>query len=207
MIYLNGHLARPLAAALSCGSRVAVLRVPAAGGDKSGREIARAAAINHQAAAQALAALAGLGFSSGAPGRRRSSGASIGAAGSFPKCLRRCSRREADYADGIATEIKTRLTGKCRAALLTGDAARGRLRPAGLCRWRPWTGGPQKAARRGAARPQGRVVGALGHRTGLAHRLRGRRRHEDRRARRRLAPAPRRGTRLRQRGALTTDQR
>ena len=63
MIYLNGHLARPLDAALSNGSRVAVLRVLRGGGEvgKSGREIARLAGINHQAAAQALAGLAELG--------------------------------------------------------------------------------------------------------------------------------------------------
>src|ERR1019366_4944275 len=64
MIYLSGHLARPLDAALSCGSRVAVLRVLRGAGEvgKSGRSIARAAGINHQAAAQALAALAELGL-------------------------------------------------------------------------------------------------------------------------------------------------
>ena len=130
MIYQHGHLARPLDAALSCGSRVAVLRVLRAGGEGlSGREIARSAGINHQAAAQALAGLAALGLL-----ERRAWGA---------KVLWRLDRRrwlvsemllpmlkkEAAYSEGIAAEIKERLKGKCRAALLTGDAARGRLVP------------------------------------------------------------------------------
>jgi hypothetical protein len=131
MIYLKGHLACPLDAALSNGSRVAVLRVLRAAGElgRSGREIARLAGINHQAAAQALAALAALGIL-----ERRAWGA---------KVQWRMDRRrwlvsevllpmldaEAGYADGIAAEIKTRLKDKCRAALLTGDAASGRLAP------------------------------------------------------------------------------
>jgi hypothetical protein len=130
MIYQHGHLARPLDAALSCGSRVAVLRVLRSGGEgQSGREIARAAGINHQAAAQALAGLAALGLL-----ERRAWGA---------KVLWRLDRRrwlvsemllpmlkkEAAYSEGIVAEIKERLKGKCRAALLTGDAARGRLGP------------------------------------------------------------------------------
>jgi DNA-binding transcriptional ArsR family regulator len=187
MIYLNGHLARPLDAALSCGSRVAVLRVLKGAGElgKSGREVARSAGINHQAAAQALAALKDLGLL-----ERRAWGA---------KVLWRLDRRrwlvsevllpmlknEAAHADGVVAEIKTRLKDKCRAALLTGDAARG--------------GGRREAkgTRRGPPRLESRAGGALGDRTGRAHRLRAGRR-DDRRAGRGLAAASRRGAGLRQ---------
>ncbi|MFI5360499.1 MAG: hypothetical protein ACHQ49_00905 [Elusimicrobiota bacterium] len=129
MIYLNGHLARPLDAALSCGSRVAVLRVLRGAGElgKSGREISRLAGINHQAAAQALAALGELGLL-----ERRAWGAKVlwrldRRRWLVSEVLLPMLKREAEHADGVAGEIKTRLKGKCRAALLTGDAARGRL--------------------------------------------------------------------------------
>ena len=133
MIYLKGHLARPLDAALSAGSRLAVLRALRGGGDvgRGGREIARAAGINHQSAALALRALAELGIL-----ERRAWGR---------KVLWRLDRRrwvvseilapmldrEAEHAEKIAAEIKSRLKGKCRAVMITGDAARGRLLPAG----------------------------------------------------------------------------
>jgi hypothetical protein len=130
MIYLHGHLARPLDAALSCGSRVAVLRVLRDGEEgKSGREIARLAGINHQAAAQALAALNVLGLL-----ERRAWGAKVlwrldRRRWLVSELLLPMLKREAEHANGIAAEIKVRLKGKCRAALLTGDAARGRLAP------------------------------------------------------------------------------
>ena len=128
MIYLNGHLARPLDAALSNGSRVAVLRVLRANEmGRSGREIARVAGINHQAAAQALAALAEPGVL-----ERRAWG---------PKVLWRLDRRrwlvtevlmpmlkkEAAYSVGVAAEIKTRLKGKADSIVIVGDEAKGRL--------------------------------------------------------------------------------
>ena len=57
MIYLKGHLARPLDAVLSAPSRLAVLRELArARAPLSGRALARLAGINHQGAATALAA-------------------------------------------------------------------------------------------------------------------------------------------------------
>ena len=131
MIYLNGHLARPLDAALSCGSRVAVLRVLKGAGElgKSGREVARAAGVNHQAAAQALAALKDLGRL-----ERRAWGAKVlwrldRRRWLVSEVLLPMLKREAAHADGVVAEIKTRLKDKCRAALLTGDAARGRLAP------------------------------------------------------------------------------
>jgi DNA-binding transcriptional ArsR family regulator len=131
MIYLHGHLARPLDAALSNGSRVSVLRVLRSGAEagKSGREIARLAGINHQAAAQALAALAELGLL-----ERHAWGSKVlwrldRRRWLVSEVLMPMLKKEAAYSEGIAAEIKERLKGKCRALLLTGDAARGRLGP------------------------------------------------------------------------------
>ncbi|MDE2490116.1 MAG: hypothetical protein KGM24_04665, partial [Elusimicrobia bacterium] len=63
MIYQRGHLARPLDAALGTASRLSVLRALLDAGEegRGGRETARRAGINHQSAALALKALAGLG--------------------------------------------------------------------------------------------------------------------------------------------------
>ncbi|MDE2141971.1 MAG: hypothetical protein KGJ84_06125 [Elusimicrobia bacterium] len=131
MIYLKGHLARPLDAALSSGSRLAVLRALRAAGDvgRSGREIARAAGINHQSAAQALHALAALGLL-----QRRAWGRKVlwrldDRRWLVSEVLGPMLAREGEHAEKVAAEIKARLRGKCRAALLTGEAARGRLAP------------------------------------------------------------------------------
>jgi hypothetical protein len=160
MIYLRGHLARPLDAALSCSSRVAVLRVLRGAGElgKSGREIARLAGINHQAAAQALADLCELGM------LRKSVGTS--------KILWSLDRRrwlvsdvllplfskESEHADGVADVIRDRLSGKCRAVLLTGDAARGRLAP----------GRPLQVAAVAPAKPAGLAEALRGLKAELA---------------------------------------
>jgi hypothetical protein len=145
MIYLNGHLARPLDAALSCGSRIAVLRVLRDGAEfgRSGRKIARTAGINHQAAAQALAALAGLGIL-----ERRAWGTKVlwrldTRRWLVSEVLMPMLAREAAYSEGVAAEIKARLKDKCRAALLTGEAARGRLAP-GRARAHPGGGGGEQ---------------------------------------------------------------
>lgn len=127
MIYLKGHLARPLDAALSNGSRVAVLRVlHGDDGDWGGREIARLAGINHQAAAEALAALEKLGVV-----RRQDWG---------PKsvwCLERrhcvgeallgLFKAEKRHAQEIAAAIKAGLKGKADSVVIVGDAANGKL--------------------------------------------------------------------------------
>jgi len=127
MIYLRGHLARPLDAALSNGSRVAVLRVlHDDDGDRGGREIARLAGINHQAAAQALAALEKLGVVRRQEGgtkdvwrleRRRHVG----------EALLALFRAEKRHAQEIAAAIKTRLKGKAETVVVVGDAAKGKL--------------------------------------------------------------------------------
>lgn len=130
MIYLNGHLARPLDATLGNGSRLAVLRALRTADDwgRGGREIARTAGINHQAAAQALRDLDALGLL-----QRRPSGRKI--LWSLDRRRRLVSEvllpmldGEARHAERIAAAIKAALKGKCRAALLIGAAAQGRLR-------------------------------------------------------------------------------
>lgn len=131
MIYLRGHLARPLDAVFSAASRMAVLRqLRGLKEGKSGRLIARHAGLNHQTAALALADLAKHGIV-----ERRSWGAQ--------EVLWRLDRRrwlvtelieplldkEAGHAESIAAAIKTRFKGVGRGALLHGDAAKGKLAP------------------------------------------------------------------------------
>jgi hypothetical protein len=146
MIYQSGHLARPLDSALSAQSRIAVLRVLRAAGEagRGGREVARAAGINHQSAALALQALAELGVV-----ERRAWGR---------KVLWRLKRRhwlvseliqplfdaEARYAEGVAALLKSSLKGRCRALLLTGAAANGRLKAGEPLSVIAVEGGPKK---------------------------------------------------------------
>lgn len=127
MIYLRGHLARPLDAALSNGSRVAVLRVlHDDDGDRGGREIARLAGINHQAAAQALAGLEELGIV-----RRQDWGTKsvwrLDRRRFVGEALLELFKAEKRHAMEIASAIKARLKGKADAVVIVGDAAKGRL--------------------------------------------------------------------------------
>jgi DNA-binding transcriptional ArsR family regulator len=129
MIYLRGHLARPLDAALSNGSRVAVLRVlHDEDGDRGGREIARLAGINHQAAAQALAALEELGLV-----RRQDWGRKdvwrFERRHHVGEALHALFQAEKRHADEIAAAVKSRLKGKADAVVIVGDAAMGKLEP------------------------------------------------------------------------------
>jgi predicted nucleotidyltransferase len=128
MIYLHGHLARPLDAALSNASKVAVLRVLHGDDDRdfSGRQIARVAGINHQAAAHALAALEKLGVV-----RRQERGTKdvwrLERRHHVGEALLALFKAEKRHAEEIAAAIKTRLKGKADAVVIVGDAARGKL--------------------------------------------------------------------------------
>lgn len=127
MIYLRGHLARPLDAALSNGSRVAVLRVlHDENGDRGGREIARMAGINHQAAAQALSALEKLGLV-----RRQDWGRKdvwrFERRHHVGEALHALFKAEKRHADEIVSAIKSRLKGKAEFVVIVGDAAKGAL--------------------------------------------------------------------------------
>ncbi|MDX6769207.1 MAG: hypothetical protein SF051_06715 [Elusimicrobiota bacterium] len=131
MIYLRGHLARPLDAVLSSGSRVAVLRALAGLAEGlGGRQVARAAGLNHQTAALALAALERLGVV-----QRLEWGAQ--------RVLWRLDRRrwlvtealepllakEKAHARAVAAAVKSRFKGVGLGVLLHGDAAKGALAP------------------------------------------------------------------------------
>lgn len=128
MIYLNGHLARPLDAALSNASKVAVLRVLHADDDRDfgGRQIARVAGINHQAAAQALAALEKLGIVWRQDGGRKDVWR-LDRRHHVAEALLALFKAEKRHAEEISAAIKSRLKGKAEAVVIVGDAAKGKL--------------------------------------------------------------------------------
>ncbi len=130
MIYLKGHLSRPLDAVLSAPSRLAVLRALfRAKSPMSGRALARLAGINHQGAAVALAALAGLGLVERRPAGRSDQWRLDRRRWLMSELLLPLLEREAEHADGVADAIKKGLRGKAAAVLLGGAAAKGRLEP------------------------------------------------------------------------------
>jgi hypothetical protein len=131
MIYLRGHLGRPLDAALSAASRVSVLRVLAGTGEagRSGREVARVAGINHQSAALALEALAELGIVTRSAWGNKVMWTLDRRRWLVSEVLLPMLKREKEYAEGVAEAVKSALKGRCRAALVVGEAARGRLAP------------------------------------------------------------------------------
>lgn len=130
MIYLKGHLARPLDAVLSAPSRLAVLRELAqARAPLSGRAVARLARINHQGAAVALAALERLGLVERRPAGRSDQWRLDRRRWLVAEVLAPMFEREGEHADGVAAAIKKELRGKAAAVLLGGAAAKGRLEP------------------------------------------------------------------------------
>ncbi|MBI5246099.1 MAG: helix-turn-helix transcriptional regulator [Elusimicrobia bacterium] len=130
MIYLKGHLARPLDAVLSAPSRLAVLRELAqARAPLSGRAVARLARINHQGAAVALAGLERLGLVERRPAGRSDQWRLDRRRWLVAEVLAPMFERESEHADGVADAIKGELRGKAAAVLLGGAAAKGRLEP------------------------------------------------------------------------------
>ena len=130
MIYLKGHLARPLDAVLSAPSRLAVLRaLVRARTPLSGRALARAAGINHQGAAVALAALAKLGLVERRPAGRSDQWRLDRRRWIMSELILPLFEREAEHADAVAAAIRKALRGKAAAVLIGGAAAKGRLEP------------------------------------------------------------------------------
>ena len=130
MIYLKGHLSRPLDAVLSAPSRLAVLRALfRAKSPLSGRALARLAGINHQGAAVALAALAKLGRVERRPAGRSDQWRLDRSRWLMSELLLPLLAREAEHADAVAGALKKALRGKAAAVLLGGAAAKGRLEP------------------------------------------------------------------------------
>ena len=124
-------MARPLDAALSSGSRLAVLRALAGAGNagRSGREIARIAGINHQSAAGSLAELLKLGLLTRSKQGRKSLWNLDRTRWLVSEVIAPMLEREARYAMEISELVKTALRGHCRAAMIVGEAAKGRLAP------------------------------------------------------------------------------
>ena len=130
MIYLKGHLARPLDAVFSAPSRLAVLRALfRVKAPMSGRAIARVAGINHQGASVALAALATLGLVERRPSGRSDQWRLDRRRWLMTELLLPLLEREAEHADAVAGAIKKALRGKAGAVLLGGAASQGRLEP------------------------------------------------------------------------------
>ena len=130
MIYLKGHLARPLDAILSAPSRLSVLRELArARSPLSGRALARLAGINHQGAAVALADLAELGLVERRPVGRSSQWRLDRRRWLLTELILPLLESEAKHADGVAHAVKKGLRGKAAAVFLAGVAAKGRLEP------------------------------------------------------------------------------
>lgn len=119
MLYLKGHLARPLDAVLTAPSRLAVLRALfRARAPLSGRAIARLAGINHQGASIALAALAGLGLVARRPAGRSDQWRLDRRRWVMTELLLPLLEREASHADAVVAEIKKALRGKAAAVLV-----------------------------------------------------------------------------------------
>lgn len=130
MIYLKGHLARPLDAVLTAPSRLAVLRQLArAKSPLSGRQLGILAGINHQGAALALNALHGAGIVRRGAAGRAAHWSLDRRRWLVEKVLLPLLEGEAEHADAIAGAIKAALKGKCAAAMLAGAASQSRLRP------------------------------------------------------------------------------
>lgn len=128
MIYLKGHLSRPLDAVLSAPSRLAVLRaLVRAKAPLSGRAAARAAGINHQGAATALAALAKLGLVERRPAGRSDQWRLDRRRWLVAELILPLLEREAEHATGAVSAIKKGLRGKAAAVFVAGAAAKGRL--------------------------------------------------------------------------------
>jgi hypothetical protein len=132
MIYQRGHLARPLDAVFSSGSRLAVLRqLRGLSEGKRGRLIARHAGLNHQTAALALADLARQGIV-----ERRSWGAREvlwrlnRSRWEVTELIEPLLEKEAQLPFAVADMIRelVRASG-AKGSLLHGDAARGKLAP------------------------------------------------------------------------------
>lgn len=132
MIYLKGHLSRPLDAVLTAPSRLAVLRALfRAKSPLSGRALARLAGINHQGAAVALAGLARLGLVERRPAGRSDQWRLDRKGWLMSELLLPLLEREAEHAGAVVDAIRKGLRGKAAAVFVGGEAAKGRLFPGG----------------------------------------------------------------------------
>ena len=130
MLYLKGHLARPLDAVLTNATRLAVLRQLAkAKGPMSGRRLAKFGGVNHQAAADALETLRELGLVKSAPSGRAVAWALDKRRWLVSELLLPFLEKEAEHADAVAAAIKKAFSGLESSVALSGKAAASRLEP------------------------------------------------------------------------------
>ena len=128
MIYLKGHLARPLDAVLGNRSRLSAVRALfGAPEGLSGRQVALRAGINHQAAAQALKALEAAGIVIKREHSRSTQWRLDRRRFLIDEMLLALFEGEARHADEIVGAIKSRLDRGTDAVVIVGDAAQGRL--------------------------------------------------------------------------------
>jgi len=128
VIYLRGHLARPLDAVLGHASRLAALRALYAAPDGlSGRQVALRAGINHQAAALALQALEKAGLAQRREGSRSIQWRLDRRRFIVDEMLLSLFEGEARHVEEIVTSIKGHLDRKSDAVVIVGSAAKGRL--------------------------------------------------------------------------------
>ena len=128
MIYLKGHLARPLDAVLGSGSRLSAARALFASPEGlSGRQVALRAGINHQAAAQALKALEAAGIVVKREHSRSTQWKLDRRRFLIDEMLLSLFEGEARHADEIVGAIKSRLDRAADAVVIVGAAAQGRL--------------------------------------------------------------------------------
>ena len=128
MIYLKGHLARPLDAVLGSASRLSAARALfAAPEGLSGRQVAVRAGINHQAAALALKALEAAGVAVKRENSRSIQWKLDRRRFLIDEMLLSLFEGEARHADEIAGVIKSFLDRRTDGVIIVGDGARGRL--------------------------------------------------------------------------------
>ena len=128
MIYLNGHLARPLDAVLGSASRLSAARALfAAPEGLSGRQVAVRAGINHQAAAQALKALEAAGVAVKRVSPRSTQWKLDRRRFLVDEVLLSLFEGETRHVSEVVGAIKGRLERTAGAVVIVGSAARGRL--------------------------------------------------------------------------------
>lgn len=128
MIYQRGHLARPLDAILGHASRLAALRaLNAAPEGLSGREVARRAGINHQAAALALKALEKAGVARSLRRVRSIQWVLDVRQEIVAKGIRPLLAQEARNPGDLVGAVRLRLKRHADAVIIVGKAAQGRL--------------------------------------------------------------------------------
>lgn len=128
MIYLRGHLARPLDAILGSPARLSAMRaLVRSRGSLSGREVARLAGINHQAAALALKDLEKAGVVQRREASRSNQWSVDRRRFLVDETLLPLFEAEVRHVNEIIGAIKDRLGRKAEGVVISGRGAKGNL--------------------------------------------------------------------------------